>query len=583
MKSGESTSAAGDMRPAAARFNIRLFFLLAGAAAVRIFLAVRFRSVISFDEAHYIRLAASFWQHGLFGILHPYWPPLFPLAIALFKIPAGDFETAGRLVNILAGCGIVALVHGLAGRIFSEKEALLSAAFAAFYPSFAFHSTNVMPESLFSLLALAGMSFGWRALEEKRGLSGFAAGLCWGAAYLVRPEGVGFLLVFTGFTGLLLLLKGFRKGGWRRIPACVWALCGFTLLAGPYWVYLHEVTGHWTLSTKGSVNQQLETSVTFRDQSNPDPFYHLTADNKHLPMDMAYHFGTLRELSGLRPRSGRVVSVSPAQFAEKYARNLYHAVKTAIPEALTLAPFVLFVAGLTGGVLGRRRFGFSGYLLGNLLFFWFLLVPMFHLNERYFLPLLPVCLIWTGPGMKALSRWAAENLRAAFQPRSEKSRWPSRFGTAAAAAFVIGLGFLPEAARFAGMRPDSPDLWADPVELKRAGEWLRSHTAHPAVLMDANKAVDYYAGQFDIRKGAAFSYDTPERNAVYARHRGVEYMVFSSRYLSWYPNLGPLVEKHDLPAGLTLVYEDDRPTGVRTVVYRVSPADSSRSAGEGMQ
>jgi 4-amino-4-deoxy-L-arabinose transferase-like glycosyltransferase len=583
MKSRESTPAAGEIRTAGVRFDIRLLFILAGAAALRIFLAVRFRSAISFDEAHYLRLAAAFLQHGPFGLLHPYWPPLFPLAIALFKIPAGDFETAGRLVNILAGCGIVAVVHNLAARIFSEKEALISAAFAAFYPSPAFHSTNVMPESLFSLLALSGMLFGWRALEEKRGLSGLTAGLCWGAAYLVRPEGVGFLLVFTGFTGLLLLLKGFRKGGWRRITVCVWAFCGFTLLAGPYWLYLREATGHWTLSTKGSVNQQLEATMTFKDQTNPDPFYRLTADNKHLPMDMAYHFGTLRELSGLRLQPGRVVNVTPAQFAEKYARNLYHAVKSAIPQALTLVPFVLFVAGLTGSVLGRRRFGLAGYFLGNLLFFWFLLVPMFHLNERYFLPLLPVCLIWTGPGMTALSRWAAENLRAAFPPRSEKSGWPSRFGTAAVIAFVLGFGLFPEAARFAGMRTDSPDLWADPVELKRAGEWIRIHTDHPAVLMDANKAVDYYAGQYDIRKGAAFSFDPPERNAIYARHRGVEYMVFSSRYLSWYPNLRPLIEKRDLPAGLTLVYEDDRPAGVRTVVYRVTPADSLRSAADGMR
>jgi hypothetical protein len=373
-------------------------------------------------------------------------------------------------------------------------------------------------------------------------------------------------------------MKGLKNGGWRRFSAGVGACCGFVLLATPYWLYLHEVTGKWTLSTKGSVNQQLEASVAFKDEANPDPFYHLTADNKHLPVDMAYHFGTLRELSSLQSRSGRVVAVSPAQFAEKYARNLYHTVKTAVPQLLTLVLFVLFIAGLTGDVYGRRRSGFAFYFLGNLVFFWFLLIPMFHLNERYFLPLLPVCLIWTGRGMVSLSHWAAENLEAVFTPRSERPVWPSRFGTVAVVAFVLGFGFLPEAARFAGMRTDSPDLWADPVELKRAGEWIRSRTDHPAVLMDVNKAVDYYAGQFDLRKGASFSYDSPERNTLYARHRGVEYLVFSSRYLSWYPNLLPLIEKRDLPAGLVLIYESDQPAGIRTVVYRVVPADSSESA-----
>jgi len=583
MRLGEPSPEGEEATPRPVRFDTWMLLLLTGAVVLRLFLAFRFRSAISFDEAHYLRLAASFLQHGPFGLMHPYWPPLFPLGIALVEFPVGNFEIAGRLVNIMAGSCGVALVYHLAGQIFSRREALISAAFAAFYPPLAFHSTNVMPEPLFSLLALTGMAYGWKALDEKRAVSGLAAGFFWGAAYLVRPEGIGFLLVFAASVVLLLFIGGLKKSGWRRVAAGACACCGFVLLAAPYWLYLHEATGKWTLSTKGSVNQQLEASVTFQDQANPDPFYHLTADNKHLPVDMAYHFGTLRELSGLQSRSGRVVSMTPAQFAEKYARNLYHTVKNAVPQALTLVPFVLFIAGLIGSLYGGRRFGFALYLLVNLVFFWFLLIPMFHLNERYFLPLLPVCLIWTGRGTVSLSRWAAENLAAVLTPRFARSGWQSGLGAAAVVCFVLGLGFLPEAARFAGMRTDSPDLWADPVELKQAGEWLRSHTDHPAILMDVNKAVDYYAGQYDIRRGASFSYDSPERNALYARHRGVEYLVFSSRYLSWYPNLRPLIEKRDLPAGLVLIYESDQPAGVRTVVYRVVPADSSSSAGEGIR
>ncbi len=183
----------------------------------------------------------------------------------------------------------------------------------------------------------------------------------------------------------------------------------------------------------------------------------------------------------------------------------------------------------------------------------------------------------------SLSRWAAQCLGTAWTTRSENSPWPTRFGAAAVVLFVLGLGFLPEAARFAGLRSDSTGMWADPVELKLAGEWIRSRTDHPAVLMDMNKAVDFYAGQYDIRKGASFSYDSLERNARYARHRGAEYMVFSSRYLSWYPGLLPLIEGRDLPAGLTLVHESDRPAGIRTVVYRVADPDSLPAGERGPQ
>jgi 4-amino-4-deoxy-L-arabinose transferase-like glycosyltransferase len=560
-----------------------VLFLLASALVLRIFLAYRFRFAVSFDEAHYLRLAAAFLQHGPFALLHPYWPPFFPLVIAVFKLPVGNLETAGRLVNILAGCLTVALVYRMARELFSRREALISAAFMAFYPPVAFHSTNVMPESLFSLLALAGIVFGWKALRRKRLLPGLAAGLLWGAAYLVKPEGIGFLAVFLVFTLLYTVARGFKNGGWKRLPAAIAAGLGFVIVALPYWLYLHEVTGKWTLSTKGSVNQQLEVSVAFQDAANPDPFYHLTVDNRHLPVDMAYHFGTLRELSGLQARSGRVVAVTRGRVAQKYVRNFYHTVKDAIPGLLTLVPFVLFVCGLTGSVYGRRRSGFFLFVLANLAFFWFLVIPMFHLNERYFLPLLPVCLVWMGRGAVSLTLWVSENMEALFSQQAGQSPWTARFAAACVVFFILGFGFFPEAARFAGMRADSADLWADPVELKRAGEWIRSQSDHPASLMDVNKAVDFYAGQYDIRKGASFSYDPVDRNLIYARHRGAEYMVFSSRYLSWYPNLRPLIEKKGLPAGLTLVYESDQPAGVRTVVYRVAGADSLPSSEKGTQ
>jgi len=33
-------------------------------------------------------------QHGVFGLLHPYWPPFFPMTIAIFDLPVRNLEAA---------------------------------------------------------------------------------------------------------------------------------------------------------------------------------------------------------------------------------------------------------------------------------------------------------------------------------------------------------------------------------------------------------------------------------------------------------------------------------------------------------
>ncbi|MBN2200407.1 glycosyltransferase family 39 protein, partial [bacterium] len=596
--------------------------ILLGAAIVRIVLILGFRQAVSFDEPHYLRLAGSFLDRGFAGLLHPYWPPFFPLVIAFFKPLTGNLETAGRLVNLVSACVTVWLVFRMSGALFGRKESLIAAGFAAFYPPVAFASTNVMPESLFSALGLGGIWIAWKALAEVRriGRGGVPApgrarrgrktggtepglqsgvrrrlktaslaalaGLLWGAAYLVRPEGIGFLLVFLAAAVLIFLFR--RTDRKRAVAAAACASLGFLVLAVPYWAYLHAETGAWTLSTKGSVNQQFESAVYFQDESNPDPFYHLTPDNRHLPVDMAYHSGTLRELAAVEGGRGRVAEIPLSRTAVKFAKNYYRVLKQFIPQLFSALLLALFAAGLVGGLSAPGRWRLAVYLLAFPAFFWLAVIPMFHVNERYFLPLFPLMLPWIGRGTVFLAERTAlflsESFPRRFSPKHGRSAGSRAAGRAAAlttAAVIVVFGLLPETARLAGIRSDSAGAWADPVELKEAGRWLFRENGRPPVLMSLNKAVDFYAGQYDMRKGASFSYDDVSRNLAYARNRGVEYVVFSSRTLFWFPNLAPLLEEGAPPEGLRLVYASDRPRGVRTKVYRVEPVEAEATAEEG--
>jgi 4-amino-4-deoxy-L-arabinose transferase-like glycosyltransferase len=596
----------GRAKPAAAGpsrgVDFRPASILIGAAVFRIVLILGFRQAVSFDEPHYLRLAGSFLERGFAGLLHPYWPPFFPMVIAFFKPLTGNLETAGRLVNLLSSCVTVWLVFRMAGALFGKKESLIAAGFAAFYPPLAFASTNVMPESLFSALGLGGIWIGWKAIRDcrdpiqkngppsgvpeglKSGLHATTAGLLWGAAYLVRPEGAGFPMVYLAAAFIFFLVRPAARRRTAAAAAC--ASAGFLLLAAPYWVYLHGETGTWTLSSKGSVNQQFESAVYFQDTSNPDPFYHLTPDNRHLPYDMAYHFGTLRELPAAEGGRSRVAEIPASQIAVKYARNYYRVLKQFIPQLFSALLLALFAAGLLGGLSDPRRWDFAAYSLAFPAFFWLAVIPMFHVNERYFLPLFPLMLPWIGRGTVFMAERTALFLSGSFprrfgKPRAGRTMTARRTAAAATAGILLAFGVLPESARLAGIRSDSTGDWADPVELKEAGRWILRENGRPPVLMSLNKAVDFYAGQYDMRKGASFSYDDVARNIAYGRNRGVEYVVFSSRTLFWFPNLAPLLDAGKPPDGLRLVYASDRPRGNRTVVYRVEPAGPVESTEEG--
>jgi 4-amino-4-deoxy-L-arabinose transferase-like glycosyltransferase len=543
------------------------WILFAAALFLRLSFAFGFIRVASFDEPHYLRLAGSFFERGLGGILHPYWPPMYPACIVLVHAAVPGLEWAGRIVNALSSSLMVFLIFRMASALFGRKEAVLSALVAALSPPSAWAASTVMPDNLYALFGVGGMMAGWKALEGKKLRWSAFAGMWWGAAYLTKPEGAGFVMLYAVITAFLFL----RKREWRWMARGAAAIVVFTAVSLPYLIFLRQATGAWTLSTKGSVNQQLESAVLLNTSGMKDPFFHLTSDNRHLPCDMAYHFGTIQELARLDEGRRHIVRLAFSDYSVKFAKNFYRLERSAIPQMFGLALFVLFSLGLFGTRFKRGDRLKILYGAVFVLFFWFAVVPLFHVNERYLLPLFPLAMVFVGRGMAVMAEWTSKNLSLwKFASR----RGP---GFARTGSWILVLGwmaaffFIPESAKVWSERRIDADQWGQPVELKEAGIWLRDRLGRPPVLMSLNKAVDFYAGQFDMRKGASFSYDPIDRNVAYARFREVDFLVCSSRYLDWFFNLKPLFDENSPSPELERVYDKTDGTGIRTVAYRLVP------------
>jgi 4-amino-4-deoxy-L-arabinose transferase-like glycosyltransferase len=548
-----------------------LWVVVLGALLFRVFIMLRSQFVVSFDEPHYLCLAASLISNGIRGLLHPYWTPFYPLCIALFNVFLHNLELAGRLVNILTGSLMVLLVYRISLMLFGRKEALLSAMAIAFAPAIAANSTNVMPETLYTMLGIGGIVVGWVALERKRWWLFGITGALWGAAYLTKPEGVGFLMVYLCILGIISIVSRKHHVRMSFVRNSAMVLVGFLLLASTYLIYLHQTIGRWTITTKGIVNQQMEAVVLLDIGGMKDPLFHLTEDNRVLPYDMAFHFGNFHELFKNEEGRQRIIYPNVFNYAEKFIKNFYHVERTSVPQLFTTVLFVICTLGLFSTLRDRKRASLTLYFLSFVVFFWFLIVPVFHVNERYLLVLLPLCLAWFGKGILILHSWIIALIKTIWGSMSSKQYfWIS---WAAVLTWILTFYFVPECAKVAVVRKYNKDMWVQPMELKEAGAWLKNRNVRPPVLMSINKAVDFYAGQYDMRKGASFSYDSVDRNLRYARFRGVDYVVFSSRYLGWFPNLKPLVEDANPCPGLERVYDKTDPVGIRTVIYRLLPEE----------
>ncbi|MDZ7292974.1 MAG: glycosyltransferase family 39 protein [candidate division KSB1 bacterium] len=519
---------------------------------------MNWRFAIGFDEPHYLQLGAAAALHGWENLLHPYWPPMYPALIALLSVFSHNFELVGRLVSVITGTAAIIPVYILSKELFGARTGLLSAFLLALFPAFAFDSTNTLSESTYTFFSVSAVAAGWFALKNRSVWKAALAGALFGMSYLTKPEGLGYVCVYLILATILFIFHWTRDRQLALMKIMFVTVAATLFCASPYLTYLRHTTGDWTISGKYKVNRFDLNAIN-----------RLSPDNQTSPLDMAYHLGNFHEYD-VDTHAGRDGRASDwASLAKTMAENFYKALRFAIPGVITAPMFFLMALGLAGSHWTWAHAKLHLYLLSFVVFFWLIVIPFFHINDRYFVPLLPFCFVWIGQGTVILSKRLCHLLRVS--PIKIFSYASARWGMTLTAALLIVLSFLPELGKVIGRSRFSRDFWADAIELKEAGEWLKANAGCTPVLMSYNKAVDFYAGQFDIRKTATFSRDSLDRVLEYAAHRRVDYLVIDERYQEVLPNLAGLSNRTEVPEVLKPVYDHISVSGLRVIIYQLQP------------
>ena len=192
------------------------------------------------DDAFRYDFAARALVNGegyihLNGAATAFWPPGYPLLLAMVYWLFGQEIIVAQLLNVALSTATVALIYLIGRRTLGTAPAIVGAAIVAGFPSLIFFTGVTLSEVAFTFLALLGIYL--LVLEAQSGrrdtLLLVTAGLVLGLAALTRGQALLLPVVVIPFW----LLTGIhRRGGALRLAAVVlglgrsvapWAVCHF--------------------------------------------------------------------------------------------------------------------------------------------------------------------------------------------------------------------------------------------------------------------------------------------------------------------------------------------------------------------
>ena len=462
---------------------------------------VAWRTVAIFNDGPLFLQVAGLFRQGAFReAVSQHYHPLYPFVTALVSTLVGDLESAGVCVSVLAGSAAVVAAYAFWRRAFGAQPAWIAGVIFALHPYAAIFSADVQSEGLYFALFLSGVAASWRAIEATSLVGSACAGALCGLAYLVRPEGIGLVAVAVGFAALLLFAGRLTVQDFARVVLPL--ALGVAVVAGPYVVHLHELTGEWRLTQKKALVDLARPAPPAGDPAPDRP-----DRERWRPPPMA------------RP-AAREAALVPARI-DFEPRSLSAALELGRMSLGTLWPVVVLLV-LLGVRSERGRPGDRGLFLLVLLgvygvVLYGLALNVGYLNRRHVLaPLLPL-LGYAGLGVPIAGRWAWRALR----PRADSRDARPGIGLVLAA---VALLTLPKS-----WEPHRQERLAN----RRAAEWLAARPDLQGPVAAEKSRTAYYAGQAFVSLSRVGEGAGPEA----LRRAGADFLIIDDVQLREWPGL----------------------------------------------
>ena len=451
------------------------------------------------DQGTYLQLSSQILQ-GSYPTGNT--GPGFGAVVALCRMLGVPFEWSGRVASFLLGLVVVLLAFAVARKLYGLAAGLVCAFLLAVHAAFVDISMNGVAENALLVGLLAGL-LSLLAVREARtaraaGVLGIISGLCFGYAYLVRPDGFLYGIVFP----VALFLAAPRADGRGRNVALGGGLAVATLVACllANTLAVHRATGEWRPQQRGLAEASAHDEGS--EQAVEQALYSLSSPAVDAPA---------RSLASRTKRLGHNVHVA-------YTQSLPEGLD---PLLMALAGFGLIALLLVGEHRWRELTLSSAWLVFPALSI------AYAAHLRHLLPLVLIALFWAASGICTVAGFG------------EGGKWPSMTSrrSAKCVAVLCGIVLLTQ------LKPNIDLTQAAfngevPTEEKVAGRWLKDHAPADSLVLERKSVVAFYAGMRGLVPPPSSIGDA----LTFAAEKGARYLIVSERRLSYRPFLKPLLD-----------------------------------------
>lgn len=458
---------------------------------IRIFLA-RYETEVGVDSVHYLLMGnniASGTGIDTWDTTGGRWimPPTFPILVAFFRLFGAALEWAGHLAAVTAGSALLIPVYFLTRRLFNVTTARVAVWLAVFTPILVDYSVVILTENLFATFVLAMLVFTHRAFsEDGRLLDSFLSGIFASFAFLTKTFGI-FLVPFLALSYLL------SKGGHsksRPLQQGLLAIIGFLILAVPYWVVLHQQSGHWAIDGKGLGQASRIYSQNLAEE-HIDPRY--TGQLTENGSDFAINVNP----EGTHPDWATPPAVG-FYFVKKYIQKLVRIYQD-FPFTPTYPNNILLLYLFPTILLGLGIFTGPGRWVerqsDRFLIFWLcpfiFCIPIIFIEVRYFIPVIPLLIPFMARGIEVIANWIMTRF-----PGSGNVPESKRIGTVITVITIIFAILALPKLTYKVTNWDKPMVSYNPR--KEAAIWLLDQGYQPEKIMEYAHSVSFYSGAQSI-------------------------------------------------------------------------------------
>ena len=477
--------------------------------------AVLMAQGIANDGAAYGFMARDFLKgHFIKGLSSPA-HPFYPFLIFLFSPDATHVEITGRLISFFFGTLTIIPLFYLVKEAIGQKEAIFTALFYSFHPYLVTHSGMLLTEATYWGLLVLSVYYFWTGLRKERLWKIALSGCFLGLAYLTRPEGVGYLLVYLAWVAVEGVL---RKKWFKKLILTGVLIPSVFVFVIPYVFYIRQETGQWLISKKG-----LGTQAQFFKKSAEE----------------------------VNPSKG-VEQSQPAKNnfrIQKIERKMVHFLPFVIYHYLRAYHFMLWPFLFFGLIRVRGEvILYELFLASLILFHLFSLSTFVPSTIRFSVPVIPLSLVWAGTGILEMKRYL------------EKIKISNPEKVISLCILFVILIQLPQS-----LIPERRSR----ADQKKVGLWLKQNTPPDAIIMSNSPIEAFYANrEFMMLPQGISTPGNPGKSyseiISYAKTKGVRYILTNRNTHEVNPGFIESIQSKDLKEVFMRV---DRKSIIYEVIY----------------